>query len=421
MTSGSDRCTSTAGGAARRSSSRPAPAPTARPGARSTTRSPRRRGPAPTTGQGAAGAMIETHTLADAVADLRALLDAAGKPGRSSSQATRSAGRTPGVRRDLPGRRGRGRARRLVRARRRRPRSTRSSASSSPSTRHNSTACERTCQAWTGSTGRRARSSSGRRRSRASARGAGCSALQTAPRRGHERGDRRHMARRDGVAVAGPDDLHDRVRRRAQHPHRTARHGDRCRASPRRRRSRRLTAGLSSIPMDLPRTIIEPFRIHAVEPIRITTRDERAAALEAAGWNLFAIHADDVLIDLLTDSGTGAMSRDSGRRSSTATSRTPGSPSWYVFLEAVQELFPFPTSSRPTRVERPRRSCSASWAGRTWSSPTTRTSTPRAPTSSSRAPRRSTSSSPRRRPTGDPPVQGKHGCRPARNAARSAR
>jgi tryptophanase len=94
--------------------------------------------------------------------------------------------------------------------------------------------------------------------------------------------------------------------------------------------------------MDLPRTIIEPFRIHAVEPIRITTRAERQAALEAAGWNLFAIHAEDVLIDLLTDSGTGAMSRDQWAAVQHGDESYAGSPSWYVFLEAVQALFPFP-------------------------------------------------------------------------------
>ena len=93
--------------------------------------------------------------------------------------------------------------------------------------------------------------------------------------------------------------------------------------------------------MDRWQTIIEPFRIHSVEPIRMTTRDERLRAIEAAGLNLFNLHADDVLVDLLTDSGTGAMSRDQWAAVQHGDESYAGSPSWYVFLAAVQELFPF--------------------------------------------------------------------------------
>jgi tryptophanase len=93
--------------------------------------------------------------------------------------------------------------------------------------------------------------------------------------------------------------------------------------------------------MDRWRTIIEPFRIHSVEPIRLTTIEQREAALEAAGWNLFNLHADDVMIDLLTDSGTGAMSRDQWAAIQRGDESYAGSPSWYAFLESVQALFPF--------------------------------------------------------------------------------
>ena len=58
------------------------------------------------------------------------------------------------------------------------------------------------------------------------------------------------------------------------------------------------------------KTIIEPFRIKSVEPIYFTTKEERETILRAAHFNTFRIKARDVLIDLLTDSGTSAMSSD---------------------------------------------------------------------------------------------------------------
>src|ERR1039457_4667580 len=88
-------------------------------------------------------------------------------------------------------------------------------------------------------------------------------------------------------------------------------------------------------------TIIEPFRIHSVEPLRMTTAEERASAIEQAGFNLFNLHAEDVLIDLLTDSGTGAMSRDQWAAIQHGDESYAGSPSWFRFEAAVKELFPF--------------------------------------------------------------------------------
>ncbi|HET7582197.1 MAG TPA: tryptophanase [Candidatus Limnocylindria bacterium] len=93
--------------------------------------------------------------------------------------------------------------------------------------------------------------------------------------------------------------------------------------------------------MDRWHTIIEPFRIKSVEPIRLSTVEERDQHLRAAGYNLFNLHAADVLIDLLTDSGTGAMSAEQWAGIQRGDESYAGSPSWFRFLESVQDLFPF--------------------------------------------------------------------------------
>ncbi|MBI4466971.1 MAG: tryptophanase [Acidobacteria bacterium] len=87
------------------------------------------------------------------------------------------------------------------------------------------------------------------------------------------------------------------------------------------------------------RTIIEPFKIKSVEPIRWTTRAEREQRLRRAHWNLFLLPAEEVLIDLLTDSGTGAMSTRQWAAMMIGDESYAGSPSFERFRESVQGIF----------------------------------------------------------------------------------
>jgi tryptophanase len=89
------------------------------------------------------------------------------------------------------------------------------------------------------------------------------------------------------------------------------------------------------------KTIIEPFKIKSVEPIRFTTPAERAAMLKRAGYNPFLIPADEVLIDLLTDSGTAAMSAKQWAGVMDGDESYAGSRSFFRFERVVRELTGF--------------------------------------------------------------------------------
>ena len=89
------------------------------------------------------------------------------------------------------------------------------------------------------------------------------------------------------------------------------------------------------------KTIIEPFKIKMVEPIKLTTREQREQLIEAAHYNPFLLRAEDVIIDLLTDSGTSAMSSEAWAAIMRGDESYAGARSWYRFRDAVQSIFGF--------------------------------------------------------------------------------
>src|SRR5882724_4863578 len=89
------------------------------------------------------------------------------------------------------------------------------------------------------------------------------------------------------------------------------------------------------------KTIIEPFRIKSVEPLHHTTCEQRERLLEDAGFNLFKIPARDILIDLLTDSGTSAMSTEQWAAMMRGDESYAGSESFYRLERVVRDLTGF--------------------------------------------------------------------------------
>lgn len=90
------------------------------------------------------------------------------------------------------------------------------------------------------------------------------------------------------------------------------------------------------------KTIIEPFRIKSVEPIRFNTAEQRAVLLRKAHYNPFYLHSDDVMIDLLTDSGTSAMSSDQWAGIMYGDESYAGSPSFFRFEKTIRDITGMP-------------------------------------------------------------------------------
>jgi tryptophanase len=88
-------------------------------------------------------------------------------------------------------------------------------------------------------------------------------------------------------------------------------------------------------------TMIEPFRIKAVEPIRLSTGEQRAAWIADAGYNIFALASERIIIDLLTDSGTGAMSSEQWAGITRGDESHAGSPSFFRFEQSMRDVLGF--------------------------------------------------------------------------------
>jgi tryptophanase len=89
------------------------------------------------------------------------------------------------------------------------------------------------------------------------------------------------------------------------------------------------------------KTIIEPFRIKVVEQIKMTTPEQREGMIREAGYNIFALRSEDVIIDLLTDSGTGAMSANQWAGVMRGDESYAGSPSYFAFYDSIHDVTGF--------------------------------------------------------------------------------